>query len=50
MLSGAPDLALEWCMTTRELFTTYFACVYRAIEFFLDREARKGAYLLAKQA
>jgi chorismate synthase len=50
MLSSDPDLALEWRMTTRELFTTYFARGYRAIEFFLDREARKGEYLLVKQA
>jgi predicted GNAT superfamily acetyltransferase len=50
MLSAAPDLALEWRMTTRELFTTYFARGYRAVEFFLDREARKGAYLLSRQA
>ena len=46
MLSGAPDLALEWRMTTRDLFTTYFANGYRAVEFFLDRQSRKGSYLL----
>jgi chorismate synthase len=48
MLALAPDLALEWRMTTRELFTTYFAHGYRAVEFFLDRQARKGSYLLVK--
>jgi predicted GNAT superfamily acetyltransferase len=48
MLSAAPELALEWRMTTREIFTTYFARGYRAVEFFLDREARKGAYLMVK--
>ena len=46
MLSRAPDLALAWRMATREIFTTYFARGYRAVEFFLDRPARKGAYLL----
>ena len=46
MLSGAPDLALEWRMATRSLFTTYFGRKYRAVEFFLDRAARKGTYLL----
>ena len=46
MLSNATDLALEWRMTTRELFTTYFAGGCRAIDFVLDREARKGTYLL----
>jgi predicted GNAT superfamily acetyltransferase len=48
MLSSAPDLALEWRMATRRLFTTYFGRAYRAVEFFLDREARKGAYLLVR--
>ncbi len=46
MLSGAPDLALEWRMATRSLFTTYFGRGYRGVEFFLDRVARKGTYLL----
>ena len=50
MLANAPDLALEWRMTTRELFTTYFARGYRAVEFFLDRPSRTGSYLLVKQA
>jgi len=49
MLSAAPELALEWRMTTREIFTTYFARGYRAMEFFLDRAARKGTYLLVRQ-
>ena len=50
MLSSAPELALEWRMTTREIFNTYFARGYRAVEFFLDREAHQGAYLLVKEA
>ena len=48
MLSQAPDLAMEWRMTTREIFRTYFGRGYRAVEFFLDRPNRKGAYLLAR--
>ena len=48
MLSAAADLALEWRMTTREIFTTYFGRGYRAVEFFLDRQARKGTYLLIR--
>lgn len=48
MLADAPDLALEWRITTRELFTSYFANGYRAVEFFLDRPSRKGAYLLTR--
>jgi predicted GNAT superfamily acetyltransferase len=49
MLSSAPDLALEWRMATRQVFTTYFARGYRAVEFFLDRGARKGTYLLIRK-
>jgi predicted GNAT superfamily acetyltransferase len=50
MLSRAPDLALEWRMRTRLIFTTYFSRGYRAVDFTLDRSERKGAYLLARQA
>jgi predicted GNAT superfamily acetyltransferase len=49
MLSSAPDLALEWRMATRQVFTTYFARGYRAVEFFLDRAARKGTYVLTRK-
>jgi chorismate synthase len=48
MLSAAPDLALEWRMATRGLFSAYFARGYRAVEFFLDRPSRKGTYLLVR--
>ena len=48
MLSRAPDLAVAWRMATREIFTNYFSRGYRAVEFFIDRRARKGAYLLAR--
>ncbi len=48
MLSRRPDLALAWRMRTREIFTTYFARGYRAVDFHLDRAARTGAYLLAR--
>jgi predicted GNAT superfamily acetyltransferase len=42
-----PDLALEWRMTTRSIFQTYFGRGYRVVDFFLAREARRGQYLLA---
>jgi predicted GNAT superfamily acetyltransferase len=48
MLSQAPDLAMEWRMATRQIFTTYFVRGYRAVDFFLDRPNRKGAYLLTR--
>jgi predicted GNAT superfamily acetyltransferase len=47
MLASAPDLAMRWRMATREIFTTYFGRGYRAVDFTLDRPARKGTYLLA---
>ena len=46
MLRQAPELALEWRMATRRMFTTYFARGYQVIEFFLDRANRRGTYLL----
>jgi predicted GNAT superfamily acetyltransferase len=46
MLTRAPELALDWRMATRRIFTTYFPRGYRAVEFFLNREAGCGAYLL----
>jgi predicted GNAT superfamily acetyltransferase len=36
-------------MATREIFTTYFGRGYRAVEFFLDRPARKGTYLMVRK-
>jgi chorismate synthase len=48
MMRSAPGLALEWRMNTREVFTTYFHRGYRAVDFFLSREARRGQYLLAR--
>ena len=50
MLAKAPELALDWRMATRRIFTAYFARGYRAVEFFLDRAERKGAYLLVRDA
>ena len=49
MMSQAPDLALSWRMTTRSIFMTLFARGYRAVDFFLDRPARTGTYLLERR-
>lgn len=46
MQLGDPDLALAWRMHTREIFRTYFNRGYRAVDFFLSREAGRGHYLL----
>ena len=48
MQREAPELALEWRMTTRGIFQAYFGRGYRAVDFFLAREARRGQYLLAR--
>ena len=47
MMTEAPDLALRWRMSARTIFQTYFSRGYRAVDFFLSREARRGQYLLA---
>ncbi len=49
MQREAPELALQWRMQTRELFETYFARGYRVVDFFLDRAAGRGRYLLARR-
>ena len=49
MQAAVPDLALEWRMTTRRVFQSYFGRGYRAVDFFLSREARRGHYLLAQE-
>ena len=45
--SSAPDLALEWRLSTRSIFQRYFSRGYRAVDFFLSRDAGRGQYLLA---
>jgi predicted GNAT superfamily acetyltransferase len=48
MQAQVPDLALQWRMATRRIFQAYFSRGYRAVDFFLSREARRGQYLLAQ--
>ena len=45
--AGRAGVALEWRMCTREIFEAYFARGYRVVDFFLDRPAGCGRYLLA---
>lgn len=40
-------LALEWRLQTREIFSTCFTRGYKAVDFFLSRNAGRGHYLLA---
>jgi predicted GNAT superfamily acetyltransferase len=49
MQAQAPDVALEWRMATRAIFTTYFGRGYRAVDFVLDKTAGRGRYLLARR-
>jgi predicted GNAT superfamily acetyltransferase len=44
------QLALGWRLSTREIFQTYFARGYRAVDFFLPKGARRGHYLLSASA
>ena len=43
-----PQLALQWRMTTRRIFQTYFRRGYKAVDFYLSREASRAHYMLAK--
>jgi predicted GNAT superfamily acetyltransferase len=47
MQQQAPDMAIEWRLQTREIFQTYFARRYRAVDFELQQEHSRGRYLLA---
>jgi predicted GNAT superfamily acetyltransferase len=40
-------LAREWRLTTQEIFLTYFARGYRAVDFFSSPQSGRGHYLLA---
>jgi predicted GNAT superfamily acetyltransferase len=48
MLARNRELALAWRICTRAIFTTYFARGYKAVDFMLDRAARRGTYLLTR--
>ena len=50
MQASDPDLALAWRLQIREIFQSYFAAGYRAVDFFLSTEAGRGQYLLARSA
>jgi predicted GNAT superfamily acetyltransferase len=49
MLERDPRLAHDWRMSTRVIFQHYFARGFRAVDFFLAREAGRGQYLLARE-
>jgi predicted GNAT superfamily acetyltransferase len=41
------ELAMAWRLSTREVFQTYLARGYRVVDFFLNRPAGRGHYLVA---
>jgi predicted GNAT superfamily acetyltransferase len=45
---NTPDAALTWRMQTRQIFQTYFARGYRAVDFELRTSDGRGRYLLAR--
>lgn len=47
MLVNDPARALAWRLAAREVFRTYLARGYAAVDFFLERERGRGRYLLA---
>jgi predicted GNAT superfamily acetyltransferase len=47
MQAANPSLALEWRLATRQIFQAYFGRGYRAVDFYLSREASRGHYVLA---
>jgi len=49
MQQQAPDRAVQWRMDLRQMFETYFAKGYRAVDFVLQRDAGFGRYLLARR-
>lgn len=48
MLRDAPATALDWRVSTRRIFTTYFASGYRVVDFIGSRESGRAGYLLQK--
>jgi predicted GNAT superfamily acetyltransferase len=50
MLTADPPRAHRWRMTTRLAFQTYFARGYRAVDFLLSADRRRGHYLLERTA
>ena len=48
MQQQEPEVAIEWRLHTRAMFEHYFGRGYRAVDFELQREERRGRYLLAR--
>ena len=44
------DVALKWRLGVRDVFTTYFARGYEAVDFIFNREIGSGAYILSRRA
>jgi predicted GNAT superfamily acetyltransferase len=47
MQARNPSLALDWRLSTRAIFQSYFRRGYRAVDFHIARHASRGHYVLA---
>jgi len=50
LLKSQPALAADWRMATRQAFTRAISAGYLVEDFVLDKQARKGTYLLKRSA
>jgi predicted GNAT superfamily acetyltransferase len=50
MQARNPSLALEWRMTTRQVFQTYFGRGYEAVDFAVSPDRSRGHFVLAQQS
>jgi chorismate synthase len=50
LLKNQPALAADWRMATRQAFTRAITAGYIVEDFVLDKQARKGTYLLKRSA
>lgn len=48
MVACAPETALNWRLSIRQIFKTYLGRGYGAVEFFVDPANRRGTYLLMR--
>jgi predicted GNAT superfamily acetyltransferase len=50
LLKKQPTLAADWRKATRQAFTQAISASYEVEDFILDKEARKGTYLLKRSS
>jgi len=50
MVLCAPETALDWRLSVRHMFKTYFGRGYRAVDFSVDPPTQTGAYVLVPES